>query len=612
MELSLADLMGGAVNPTEAINRSVGIGLNNQATQQNMDVQAYALQQAQQQAQQQQAAQQAYQSAVGDFVANPSANGAADLALRFPDQAKNIQASWTARNEAAQASDRQGLAMVYSSLQNDRADLAQSYLEQRLAADQAAGKQEPMVQTLLDAVKADPAKAKGIAAYVLSSIPGGEDFAKTLRVIGDQSGGNGGTHVINEGGALVDDTGKELYHAGKTQKYMTITNGDGSSSIVAVGGSAPSAAAPPASAQPATGAAIEALAQQSVPGLTVTSRARTPEHNAAVGGVPKSYHLTDEARDFVPPAGMPVSTLAAKLRDTMPGYKVLDEGTHVHVQPLSRNLAQANHAAATGANVLFTSKPSSVGEDAATIDFYAQKVAAGGDMPTLGMGKQAALMRQAILARAAKIQTGQGMTGADSNLLHADVKTATTALAGLQKTRNSLDPYLQTFDGNVAQVQALAPKGVAGGIPVFNRWVQAGRTGIKGDPDVAKFNVAINAVANENAKIMSGATGGAVSSDSARNEAMSLINNAQTYPQLMAALQQMQTDTRIRVKSLDDRQAALRAQISGKPAPQAAPHYAPAQPAQSGPIRVNSPADVAKLPSGTQFITHDGRLMVKR
>ena len=221
-------------------------------------------------------------------------------------------------------------------------------------------------------------------------------------------------------------------------------------------------------------------------------------------------------------------------------------------------------SATPGVKVLYTTKAPKTGLDAGTIEFYGQKVAAGGDLPQIGMGKQAAAWRQAILARSAQIQQGQGMSGGDSNLLHADVKTATTALTALQRTRNSLNPFIQTFDGASAQVRALAPQAVGGSIPIFNRWIQAGRTSVTGDPAVSKFNVAINAVANENAKIMSGASGGAVTSDSARHEAMSLINNAQTLDQLYAALDQMHTDSTLRMKSLDDRQADLRAIISGK------------------------------------------------
>jgi hypothetical protein len=224
----------------------------------------------------------------------------------------------------------------------------------------------------------------------------------------------------------------------------------------------------------------------------------------------------------------------------------------------------ASGSTTPGVKVLYTSSAPKTGLDAGTIEFYGQKVAAGGDLPQLGMGKEAAAMRQAILARSAQIQRGQGMTGGDSNLLHADVKTATTALAALQRTRNSLNPFIQTFDGASAQVRQLAPQAVGGSIPIFNRWIQAGRTSVTGDPAVSKFNVAINAVANENAKIMSGASGGAVTSDSARHEAMSLINSAQTLDQLYGALDQMHTDSTLRMKSLDDRQADLRGIIAGK------------------------------------------------
>lgn len=584
MDVSLSELLGAGPNANDAIQRSLAAYLANQqaqqmaplqvqAAQQDNAINAFKLQQAQSAAQAQQQAQQAYQDAVSAFVQSPSAQGAADLQMRFPDQSKAIAESWKTRDEAVQNADRKDLAEIYSLLDAGRPDLVQQRLEERQAAEEKAGKQEPMVGTLLNAIKTDPAKAKGIAAYTLASIPGGEDFARTLSAIGK---GEGQNHVINEGGALVDNAGNVLYQAGKSAKYEKIRNADGTESIVEIPQSGPAgrSAAPAPASGGMTGAQMEQAALAAVPGATVTSRARTPQHNAEVGGKPNSYHLTDQARDFVPPAGMTIPQMAAQLKAAMPGMKVIAESDHVHVQPMARN--QAASAPSGGAKVLYTSKPSQMGEDAATVNFYAQKVAAGGDLPQLGMGKDAAAMRQAILRRAAQIQTGQGMTGGDSNLLHADVKTATAALTQLQRTRNSLDPFLKTFDGNVDQVRQLAPKAVGGSIPVFNRWIQAGRVSIKGDPEVSKFNVVINAVANENAKIMSGASGGAVTSDSARHEAMSLINNAQTYDQLMGVLQQMQTDTRIRLKAMDDRQAELRGKISGKPVQAAAPSPSPA------------------------------------
>jgi hypothetical protein len=52
-----------------------------------------------------------------------------------------------------------------------------------------------------------------------------------------------------------------------------------------------------------------------------------------VGGVPNSYHLTDQARDFVPPNGMTTGALSMALKAAMPGFDVLNEGDHVHVEP---------------------------------------------------------------------------------------------------------------------------------------------------------------------------------------------------------------------------------------------------------------------------------------
>jgi hypothetical protein len=66
-----------------------------------------------------------------------------------------------------------------------------------------------------------------------------------------------------------------------------------------------------------------------VPGVRVTSGARSPADNRRVGGAPNSFHLQDRARDLVPPAGMSVGQLASKLQQA--GFRVLNEGSHVHV-----------------------------------------------------------------------------------------------------------------------------------------------------------------------------------------------------------------------------------------------------------------------------------------
>lgn len=70
-----------------------------------------------------------------------------------------------------------------------------------------------------------------------------------------------------------------------------------------------------------------------LPGATITSGLRTPAHNAAVGGVPNSYHLQGKAYDIVPQQGQTMGNLAAAAGQQFPGVKVLNEGNHVHIQP---------------------------------------------------------------------------------------------------------------------------------------------------------------------------------------------------------------------------------------------------------------------------------------
>lgn len=68
-------------------------------------------------------------------------------------------------------------------------------------------------------------------------------------------------------------------------------------------------------------------------GAQVTSNQRTPERNAAVGGVKGSYHLSGQAYDLVPSGGMTMAQLEAEARRRIPGADIINEGDHVHIEP---------------------------------------------------------------------------------------------------------------------------------------------------------------------------------------------------------------------------------------------------------------------------------------
>lgn len=73
------------------------------------------------------------------------------------------------------------------------------------------------------------------------------------------------------------------------------------------------------------------LLKSAAPGAVITSNKRSAKHNAEVGGVPNSDHLTGEAADFRPAKGETMAQLAARLRSAHVG-EVVVESDHVHVE----------------------------------------------------------------------------------------------------------------------------------------------------------------------------------------------------------------------------------------------------------------------------------------
>lgn len=123
-------------------------------------------------------------------------------------------------------------------------------------------------------------------------------------------------------------------------QWQRVEGADGSVQLIPLprnaGGGDPPSGEPAPSGVPVTGQQIEQLALSTVPGAIVTSGARTPEHNREVGGVPNSFHVTDQARDLVPPRGMTMSQFYQTLKGSMPGFDVINEGDHIHIEPQRR------------------------------------------------------------------------------------------------------------------------------------------------------------------------------------------------------------------------------------------------------------------------------------
>jgi hypothetical protein len=83
----------------------------------------------------------------------------------------------------------------------------------------------------------------------------------------------------------------------------------------------------------------------SIPGATVTSGVRTAQHNAEVGGVPNSQHVSGTALDFVAP-GQTIESIRQHYADAGAKVTVLQHdvgsGMHFHVQGETRAVGKAS------------------------------------------------------------------------------------------------------------------------------------------------------------------------------------------------------------------------------------------------------------------------------
>jgi hypothetical protein len=292
---------------------------------------------------------QAFEAVIDD----PNQNGILGLYAQFPEYSDEIKKGWDLLDANVQRSTQQGMAELAFLLKNGRHDEAAANLKRRIDADIAAdGQADPADQAILEDIQSgDEARRRsafGRTVFAYASTIDPQNRKSALEALG-LSLEPQRREIAN---VVYDDvTGQAIY-----QGQPEIISGVGGifqrEALPGVpgatqgGGRSSTSSAPPQSAQPSSGAPlgpqIEQVALSAVPGLTadnVTSRQRSPGKNDAVGGVANSYHLSDNARDFVPPRGMSMGQLAARLKQAMPGFDVINEGDHVHVEPRSRSQA---------------------------------------------------------------------------------------------------------------------------------------------------------------------------------------------------------------------------------------------------------------------------------
>lgn len=193
------------------------------------------------------------------------------------------------------------------------------------------------------------------------------------------------------------------------------------------------------------------------------------------------------------------------------------------------------------------------------LDFYAQKYARDGTLPSL-MGPSGTATKSQILARASQLQRGQGQTGADFATTVAGTKANAAALTSQTKTAAAVNAAEQTANQTGDLALKLAHQGGSGpSAALFNRPIQAIR-GNFSDPQAAAFNNALGTFRDEYAKVVGG---GGAPTDALRHDVDSRINGAMSVAELDRVIGTMKQEMKFRSQSQTDSQTGLKGQIRG-------------------------------------------------
>jgi hypothetical protein len=135
--------------------------------------------------------------------------------------------------------------------------------------------------------------------------------------------------------------------------------------------------------------------------------------------------------------------------------------------------------------------------------------------------------------------------------IKGDVASRTRALGTLANQRGQIGAFEKTLGANLDQVLLRSAQVGRTGSRLANEYTQYLQGNLTDYPELAQFRVAVNTAANEYARVVNSATGGAVTTDTARGEAMSLLNTAMAEGSLEGAVQQMKIDANNRIVGMD-------------------------------------------------------------
>lgn len=559
---------------------------------------------------------QQFQGDWAQYQKNPTPEALLNLQGKYPEKAQGLSKIYDAKDAAARTSDLGFFGSLYSSLKPDKTGkltlgtdgkpLAATVLSQRIAADKAAGHDTSEEEQYLQLIQGGDANAantlRGLVLPHLAAAAGPDKFASTFGVVTKPDEG----FTLGPGAKRYDSSGNVVATAPFAPQYRTV--GPDSTLVQVGGGGQASGAGGGASAPLVRDGVTYAPAGKTRFGWTPWQGNggdnSTEAYVGKIDGMAKALGVgpNDDISKLSPLQIAKALTLSEggpgsiADKNNNPGniknpdgsfkkFPTKDAGLNAAAAQVARNLKRGQTSIATmvgglpaagdaapqgDAKVLYTGAGNAAdptayapgtsvgGMSADAIDRAAQSYNMTGKLP-VGLGRRGDVQR-AILSRAAQFAGGASVGDqiGDQAGRAADV----AALKKLEGNSANILSFERTALRNGALALRLSARNDNGGVPIFNSWVNVGRRAT-GDPNISSFDAAVETFANEYAKVTTSATGGGVTSDSAREHARSLINTAQSPEQFISVIQTLAEDMRNRRRGLQSQRQEILNRISG-------------------------------------------------
>ena len=207
-----------------------------------------------------------------------------------------------------------------------------------------------------------------------------------------------------------------------------------------------------------------------------------------------------------------------------------------------------------------TAAKNSAGLDQGALDYYATQYIFTGKAPAFGMGGAGA--RASFMNYVAQKAKALGITPQESAAMQAGIGSNKMALGALTKVAKAMEAQEKTMLDNIKVAEKLSPDAQKSTLPFLNKWLQTGSVQL-GMKDAPPYAAAIITVADKYAKILSGSTGAAGSTDTARKQAFDILNPYLNDGQIGAVYSVLKSDADNQTRDYEAVRQGILADISG-------------------------------------------------